>query len=88
MKTLCLLTWAVACTTLAYAADIKIVTTTTDLADITRAIAGDVAEVEDLARLEDVDGEEFVAQAEGDVLGGLGDGAHDGVGWDATGGAQ
>ena len=45
MKTLSLLTWAAACMTQAYAADIKIVTTTTDLADITRAVAGDVAEV-------------------------------------------
>jgi len=36
---------AAACLTNAQAAGIKIVTTTTDLADITRAVAGDVAEV-------------------------------------------
>ena len=39
MKTLTLMLLAAACLTNAQAAGIKIVTTTTDLADITRAVA-------------------------------------------------
>ena len=45
MKRITLLLLASACLTNAQAAGIKIVTTTTDLADITRAVAGDLAEV-------------------------------------------
>ncbi len=45
MKRITLLLLAAACLTNAQAGGIKIVTTTTDLADITRAVAGDLAEV-------------------------------------------
>ncbi len=45
MKKISLLLLAAACLTNAQAAGIKIVATTTDLADITRAVAGDLAEV-------------------------------------------
>jgi zinc/manganese transport system substrate-binding protein len=45
MKRISLVLLAAACLANAQAAGIKIVTTTTDLADITRAVAGDVAEV-------------------------------------------
>ena len=45
MKRIAFLLLAAACLTNAQAAGIKIVTTTTDLADITRAVAGDLAEV-------------------------------------------